>query len=100
MDEIFIEYNLPMAGDNVSSDIIVSRSVVAENNCILCNLNEDVAYTYDECTLMCQSVTTSQTICTYTDIEGTIESMTTPSTLTALVNQDVCCANAGEDLSL
>ena len=26
--------------------------------------------------------------------------MTAPSTLTAQVNQDVCCANAGEDLSL
>ena len=95
-----VEYTLPTAGDVVSTAMNEFRSVIAEDNCIICNVNEDVAYTYDECTLMCQSATTTQTICTYTDPAMTVESMTTPSTLMAPVDQGVCCANAGEDLSL
>ena len=67
VDMNLIQYILPMAGDLVSSEMVETRSVIDEDNCIICNVNEDVAYTYDECTLMCQSATTTQTICTYTD---------------------------------
>ena len=48
-----IEYTLPMAGNVVFTETVESRTLITEDDCIICNEDVDVAYTYDECTLMC-----------------------------------------------